>query len=164
MTPKQERFVAEYLKDLNATQAAIRAGYAKKNADVTGPRLLGNVGIAEAIAAGQQRQLVSADLTAVATLEAIRRQVVGDIRSLFDADGNFKAIKDLTAEEAALIAGFELVIKNAAAGDGITDRVRKVKLKDQARYVEMAAKHFGLLTDTVEHKGEIRIRWLEDET
>src|SRR5258708_37569345 len=97
----------------------------------------------QAIAPVQQRQLVSADLTAVATLEAIRRQVVGDIRSLFDAEGNFKALKDLTAEEAALIAGFELVIKNAQAGDGITDRVLKVKLKDQARFVEMAAKHFG---------------------
>jgi phage terminase small subunit len=42
MTPKQERFVEEYICDLNATQAAIRAGYAAGSADVEGVRLLGN--------------------------------------------------------------------------------------------------------------------------
>ena len=65
MTPKQERFVEEYLIDLNATQAAIRAGYAKTNADVTGPRLLGNVGIAEAIKAGQEKKAEKLDITAL---------------------------------------------------------------------------------------------------
>ena len=53
MTPKQARFVQEYLIDPNATQAAIRAGYSKKTADVQGPRLLGNVGVAAAIQVGQ---------------------------------------------------------------------------------------------------------------
>ena len=53
MTPKQERFVQEYMLDLNATQAAIRAGYSAHTADVQGPRLLGNVGVAEAIQAAQ---------------------------------------------------------------------------------------------------------------
>ena len=41
LTPKQELFVQEYLIDLNATQAAIRAGYSVKNADKIGPELLG---------------------------------------------------------------------------------------------------------------------------
>ncbi len=43
LTPKQARFVEEYLIDLNATQAAIRAGYSAKTAEVQGSRLLGNV-------------------------------------------------------------------------------------------------------------------------
>jgi hypothetical protein len=89
-------------------------------------------------------------LTAVATKEAVRRQVCGDIRCLFDDQGNLKPIPNLTAEDAALIAGFEVIIKNAAAGDGHTDTIHKVKLKDQARFVEMAMKYFGLLTDRVE--------------
>lgn len=54
LTPKQERFVEEYLKDLNATQAAIRAGYSAHTAEQQGPRLLGNVGIQEAIRVGQE--------------------------------------------------------------------------------------------------------------
>lgn len=49
MNPKQARFVAEYLKDSNATQAAIRAGYSKGSAQVTGSRLLSNAMVAEAI-------------------------------------------------------------------------------------------------------------------
>ena len=49
LTPKQERFVAEYLIDLNATQAAIRAGYSEKTAYSQGQRLLKNVEVAAAI-------------------------------------------------------------------------------------------------------------------
>jgi phage terminase small subunit len=43
MTPKQKRFVEEYLIDLNATQSAVRAGYSKKNAGRIGPELLDSV-------------------------------------------------------------------------------------------------------------------------
>ena len=53
LTPKQARFVEEYQIDLNATQAAIRAGYSAKTAEQQGPRLLGNVGVAAAIQAAQ---------------------------------------------------------------------------------------------------------------
>jgi len=53
MTPKQEQFVAQYLLDLNATQAAIRAGYSKKTAASQGERLLRNVEIRSAIQAAQ---------------------------------------------------------------------------------------------------------------
>ncbi len=49
LTKKQKMFVAEYLVDLNATQAAIRAGYSEKNAGKIGPELLGKTRISEAI-------------------------------------------------------------------------------------------------------------------
>jgi len=55
ITPKQQRFVEEYLVDMNATQAAIRAGYSKQTANQQGPRLLVNVGVSNAIAEGQKR-------------------------------------------------------------------------------------------------------------
>jgi phage terminase small subunit len=54
MTPRQQRFVDEYLLDLNATQAAIRAGYRARTAEQQGPRLLGNVEIATAVRAAQR--------------------------------------------------------------------------------------------------------------
>ena len=50
LTPKRQRFVTEYLVDLNATQAAIRAGYAKSGARTEGARLLANADIQAAIA------------------------------------------------------------------------------------------------------------------
>ena len=65
LTAQQRRFVAEYLKDANATQAAIRAGYSKRNADKIGPELLGKTRVAQAIAQQQKasiaRTLGSAD-------------------------------------------------------------------------------------------------------
>ncbi len=63
MTPKQERFVSEYLVDLNATQAAIRAGYAKKSADVEGSRLLANAKVAAAVAAAQAKRSERTEIT-----------------------------------------------------------------------------------------------------
>ena len=53
-SPRQEQFVAEYLVDLNATQASIRAGYSEKTARQQGARLLSNVYIQAAIAQARQ--------------------------------------------------------------------------------------------------------------
>lgn len=64
LTPKQQLFVAEYLKDLNATQAAIRAGYSAKTAQPASSRLLSNVMVAQAIEAGRQKQLANVELQA----------------------------------------------------------------------------------------------------
>ena len=63
ITPKQARFVAEYLKDQNATQAAIRAGYSKATANQQGSRLLGNVGVAAALRQKQTRVARKAEIT-----------------------------------------------------------------------------------------------------
>ena len=54
LTPKQKRFCEEYLIDLNATQAAIRAGYSLKTAEQTASRLLRNVKVQEYIAKRQK--------------------------------------------------------------------------------------------------------------
>jgi phage terminase small subunit len=159
MNPKQARFVAEYLIDLNATQAAIRAGYAAANADVTGPRLLGNVGVAAAIAAGKGQQLASADISAARVLEEMRRLAFIDLRGYFTATGDLKPIGDLNAEQGSALAGLEVLIKNAKAGDGQTDTIHKFKVWDKTRALEMLAKHFGLLTEKLEHQGSVTFRW-----
>ena len=56
MTPKRARFVEEYLVDLNATQAAIRAGYSEKTAHSQGPRLLENVEVAAAVKEAEDKR------------------------------------------------------------------------------------------------------------
>lgn len=63
LSPKQARFVAEYLKDQNATQAAIRAGYSKKTAAQQGSRLLMNVEVARAVGQKQERVAKKAEVT-----------------------------------------------------------------------------------------------------
>ncbi|MDR2309764.1 MAG: terminase small subunit [Brucellaceae bacterium] len=71
LTAKQERFVSEYLIDLNATQAAIRAGYSEKAANREGSRLLSNVDIAEAIATAQNRVAEKAEWSAADRLRML---------------------------------------------------------------------------------------------
>jgi len=92
-------------------------------------------------------------LTVESTVEAIRRGQQYDIRQLLDKAGNFKPIQQLTEEEAWCIAGAEVIIKNAKAGDGHTDTVLKLKFISRDRYVELAARHQGMLRDRLEIGG-----------
>lgn len=82
LTPKQERFVQEYLIDLNATQAAIRAGYAERSAQVQSSRLLSNDMVAAAIEAGQAKTAHRLACTADDVLERYRQFAFGEV---FDA-------------------------------------------------------------------------------
>lgn len=69
LTPKQEAFVREYLVDLNATQAAIRAGYSQKTANEQASRLLAKVSIQEAVAAGRSARAQKLEVTAEQVLQ-----------------------------------------------------------------------------------------------
>lgn len=159
MNPKQQRFVAEYLIDLNATQAAIRSGYSKKTAASQAFDLLRKPEIAAAIEAGKAKQLAHADLSAARVLEEMRRLAFLDTRSFFYDDGNLKPMSELSEEQGAALAGVEVIIKNAKAGDGVTDEIHKIKLWDKPRTLEMLAKHFGLLKETVDVQGGLTIAW-----
>jgi phage terminase small subunit len=157
MTPKQARFVAEYLIDLNATQAYIRAGFSPKGADRAAHKLLSSTEVAMAVSAGKAKQLDKAELSAMRVLEELRRLAFSDVRLLFGPDGNLKPIHTLTPEESACISSLEVIIKNAQAGDGHMDTVHKLKVWDKTRSLEMLAKHFGLLVEKLEHSGQITL-------
>lgn len=71
LNEKQKRFVAEYLIDLNATQAAIRAGYSEKTARQVGAENLSKPYIADAIAAGAEKRIRKAEITAQDVLDGL---------------------------------------------------------------------------------------------
>ena len=71
LTAKQQRFCEEYLIDLNATQAAIRAGYSEKTAEQQGSRLLSNAKVAAAIAEAQSDRSERTEITQDYVLESI---------------------------------------------------------------------------------------------
>ena len=146
---RRQRFIVEYPRDLNATKAAIRAGYPQSSAHVTGCLLLKRPNIRAAVQARIAAGIAKAGLTTEDIIEAIRRQVKGDIGTLFDEDGNHLPISALTEEDRKLIAGYEIILKNAAAGDGHIDTVLKVKLKPEHFYVELGAKYLGMLEERV---------------
>ena len=94
LTPKQKAFVDEYLVDLNATQAAIRAGYSAKTAAQQSSRLLINVNIAQAIAEAQAKRAAKTARTALEVLKDIQ-----DVTKCARDDGDLKtALKGLELE------------------------------------------------------------------
>lgn len=102
LSPKQARFVAEYLKDQNATQAAIRAGYSKHTAAQQGSRLLMNVEVAAAVGKSQTKVAARAEVTLQGHLTDLKR-----LRDAASRKGQFGAA--ITAEVArGKVSGFHV--------------------------------------------------------
>ena len=116
LSPKQERFVAEYLVDLNAAQAAIRAGYSPKTAKEQGARLLTNVHIQKAVQERRQQHQANTGLTAERVLLEAMRLAFFDIRKLTDAEGNPIPINQLDDDTAAAVAGLDIEDLELAPG------------------------------------------------
>lgn len=108
LTHKQERFVQEYLVDLNATQAAIRAGYSARTAEWIGPQLLGKSHVSNAIAMKMadrsKRTEITADLV-MRDVEAIKRDAM---RESADKDGNPAMVNHAAALKACELQGKHL--------------------------------------------------------
>lgn len=153
MNPKHQRFVAEFLKDLNATQAAIRCGYSEKTAKQQGARLLTNADIAAAVSKGQEKQLVKAEITAERVLEELARIAFVSAEELYNADGSVKLIDKMSVAARAAITQLSILKKNVTAGDGQMDTVLNVRLADKLKALELLAKRFGLVKEQVEVTG-----------
>ncbi len=74
LTPKQARFVEEYLLDLNATQAAIRAGYSKKTANEQGAQLLAKLSIRQAVAEAQAIRSKRTEITQDEVIQGLKKE------------------------------------------------------------------------------------------
>lgn len=155
MNARQAQFAAEYVKDRNATQAAIRAGYSPKTAGQQGEQLLKNLEIAAYVAQRQQQALDDAGVTAKRVIDEISLHSFSNVQDLFDEAGNLRPIHTLTRAQAACISSLEIIKKNAEAGDGKTDLVHKVRVTDKIKSLEMLAKHFALLTENIHHTGSV---------
>ena len=150
LTPKQQRFVAEYLKDLNGTQAAIRTGYSKRTANEQAARLLANVSIRAAIDAGQSRHLDRAELTAARVYAEVAKVCFSDLRDFISWDAGgviLKASSDLPDGAAACVA---------EVSEHKTDKASNVrfKLHSKTEALRLAAQMLGLLRERVEHTGK----------
>ena len=112
LTPKQKRFVSEYLIDLNATQAAIRAGYSKDTAEVQGPRLLGNVRVQAAIAEATEQREKRTQITQDYVLNGIKSLVERCIQAepVRDKEGN--GTGEYRFDAFAALKGYELLGKH----------------------------------------------------
>lgn len=163
MNARQAKFAAEYLVDLSATQAAIRAGYSKKTAGQTGFDLLRKPEIAAAIEDGKAKRSKRVEVTADRVLEELAAVAFLDQREFFDDDGNLKPIKEWTKAMGVAVGGFEVIIKNAVAGDGKMDRIHKYRMWDKVKALELLAKHVGVAKERIVIERRVDVSKLTDE-
>jgi len=150
LTPKQERFVDEYLVDLNATQAAIRAGYSVKTARQIGEENLSKPDIQAAIQARKVALQQSTHISAERVVKELARIAFGDKRRVVTWGPNGIEIvdsKDLSDDDAAMVS--EVTEEDTKYGVR-----RKVKVHDKVKALELLGRHLGLFSDKVEVTGK----------
>jgi len=103
----------------------------------------------DAVAEGKARQSAESALTATRVLEELRRIAFANVRDYWRPDGSIKHPTELTAEQGAAVADFEVLIKNAKAGDGVTDTMHKFRMCDKVRSLEVLGKHCALFVERV---------------
>ena len=164
LTPKQDAFVREYLLDLNATQAAIRAGYSAKTARAVGCENLTKPDIAAAIAEAQARRAERTRIDADWLLTRLADESAADVADLYDEHGGLKPVKEWPMIwRQGLVVGLDVEeIKDNGAVVGV---VRKVKLSDRVKRLELIGRHIdvGAFKDKVEHSGKVELETMTEE-
>lgn len=158
LTPKQKIFADEYLIDLNATRA-YKVAYpsCKKDeaAAVNGSKLLKNTKIAEYIQKRMDERAKRTEITQDRVLRELAKLGFFDARKLFGNDGKPKEIAELDDETAACIAGLDVMDAYENSGDEkeFVGHVKKYKLSDKLKALELIGRHLGMFKDKVELSG-----------
>ena len=155
LTPKQQRFVEEYLIDLNATQAAIRAGYSEKTAKSVGHENLTKPDIAKAIQEAQNKLSERTEITQDMVLQELAKIGFSNMLDYVSITNGGDPVTDfsaLTRDQAAAIS--EVTIEAYTEGRGEdAEEVKRVKFKlsdKRAALVDMG-RHLGMFKDKIEH-------------
>lgn len=148
------RFAHEYVKDLNQTQAAIRAGYSEKTAFVIASRLIRDPEVWALVQGLTEDVLRTAHADADTVLDLLTHRATFDPADLFESDGSVKRIKDIPTEIRRCIQSFEVTEIFEGQGDqkAAIGLLKKVKLTDRDKSLEMLSKYHGLLRDRVSHE------------
>lgn len=153
LNDKQHRFVDEYLVDLNATQAAIRAGYSARTARAIGHENLTKPNIASAIAEAQRVRSARTEITQDRVLRELARIGFADIRRLFSPGGHLLPIDGLDDDTAACLSAVEVVTRPVVGGNEV-EHVAKIKLWDKRAALVDIGKHLGMFKEIHELTGK----------
>ena len=149
LTEKQKLFVSEYLIDLNATQAAIRAGYSPKTSEQIGYQMLKKTSVSDAIAQAMAERSKRTGITADRVLNELA--MIGFANAADIINFGAATVKgDASREDTACIQSVKVKTIPTDAGD-ITER--EVKLYDKKSALELIGKHLGMFKDKLEVSG-----------
>jgi phage terminase small subunit len=177
LTPKQQAFVAEYLIDLNATQAAIRAGYSAETANEQGSRLLANVSVKAAVESAMEERASRTQITADRVLTELAKLGFSDIRravkwhsqvnvAAVDSDADMEAlasegaIRFAVANQVELISSGDIDDDTAAAIAEVSQSstgALKIKFHDKKGALVDIGRHLGMFNDKLQLSGDLTV-------
>lgn len=155
LTPKQALFVLEYLKDLNATEAAKRAGFSAKTAYAQGPELLKTPHVAAEIERAKRERDERTQVKLDQVIRELARVGFSDVRALFNENGTMKKPHELTGDQAAAIAAIE--VDEIGVDGKVVGYTRKVKFWPKNGALELLGKHLGAFVEKHQVEGTIEI-------
>jgi phage terminase small subunit len=143
---KQMAFVREYTIDLNATQAAIRAGYSPRSANVHASRMLTNANILEALANTVQDRAEKTGVDAAYVLSRLAEIDRMDVIDIMADDGSLKRLSEWPKIWRQYVSGIDLAEMIQGSGD---ERVavgvlKKIKWPDKVKNLELLGKHVNV--------------------
>lgn len=141
MNDRQRRFAIDYAKSLNATQAAIAAGYSPKTAKQIGSRLLTHVAVRAEIAGALER----AEVDAGWLLRRLTELAEVDVLDIFDPLGRLRPLDEIPVAARRLIGAIEYETRWEGSGkDAARVDVTKIKLLDRLRVLDGIGKHVAV--------------------
>lgn len=151
LTPKQQRFVEEYLIDLNATQAAIRAGYSEKTAKSIGQENLTKPDIQKAIEEAQNKRTEQTQIDAAYVLRRLVEIDQMDVLDIMDDQMKIRPVNKWPKVWRQYVVNLE----NLELSDG-EGCFKKIKWPDKVKNLELLGKHVsvGAFKDKIEHSGD----------
>ncbi|SMG01060.1 terminase small subunit [Burkholderia singularis] len=152
LTAKQQRFVDEYLVDLNATAAARRAGYSVKTADRIGPELLGKTWVAAAIAAGKAERSERTKIDAAYVVQRLVEIDQMDVLDILADDMALKPVSQWPRVWRQYLSGFDLAEMFDGNGEAreVIGIMKKIKWPDKVKNLELLGRHFSIFNDKLE--------------
>ncbi|WP_434565148.1 terminase small subunit [Thermoanaerobacterium thermosaccharolyticum] len=158
LTVKQRRFIEEYLIDLNATQAAIRAGYSAKNADKIGSQLLGKTRVAAAIKQAMAERSRRTGISQDRVLRELAKVAFVNATDVINMD-DATIRGDANREDTAAIASVKVKTIPTESGDIVE---REVKTYDKIKALELLGKHLGMFNDKLNVNTEMTVKIVDD--
>lgn len=152
LTDRQRAFIREYLVDLNAGAAAIRAGYASKTARDTGAKVLGHPVVAKAIKKAMDERAKRTEITADMVLRELAKVGFSDLRDVatWTEDGvEFKPSADLDDDAAKTIKSVKSKRRTTTDKEGnISETVElEITREDKVAALEKIGRHLGMFND-----------------
>jgi len=159
LTHQQRLFVHEYLIDLNAKEAAIRAGYSERSAGSYGHELMQIPSIQGEFQGVMDKRAAKIELSAITILQELLNIATIDLGDAYDDNGNLLPVKKMPKHIRKAMAGIKVFEEFEGFGEERRKigEVREVKFWDKIKSNELLGKHLKLFTDQLEVTDKTKI-------